>query len=113
MGNTTDDGYNGWKNHETWTVNVWIGSDEGTQGYWEDMAASCWDATDAECESTEDRAEAAVRALESLLKEGHTDAFEILDIPRASMWTDLLTSALEAVDWREIAEAMVAGVDQD
>lgn len=25
----TDEGYNGWKNHETWNVAMWIENDEG------------------------------------------------------------------------------------
>lgn len=31
-GSGTEQGYNGWKNYETWNVALWIGNDEGLYG---------------------------------------------------------------------------------
>ena len=74
--------YNGWTNHSTWLVNLWLTNDE----------------------YTEHGLRMAVRY------GGHDGARDYVDelldesgIASGTMWYDLLRSCLDAVDWREIA----------
>jgi hypothetical protein len=75
--------YNGWKNWETWCVNLWLTNEPGT-----DEALSEFVQMDV---SLYERSEA--------LKEWIT---EMAPIDGANMFTDLLRGALDNVDWREI-----------
>ena len=79
--------YNGWKNYETWCVNLWIDNDDGLNLYLaeiiQDESASLYDKSES-------------------LKEIVNDINPLLD--GASMFTDLLNGALSMVDWREIIE---------
>jgi hypothetical protein len=111
MGNATTE-YNGWRNYETWLVNMWLTHDAGGYELLSGKAHTCWSATD-EDDTAEDRAVAAVRQLATLLKETYDEELDSLDMPPASLWMDMLTGALSTVDWREIAEHMIADVDQD
>jgi hypothetical protein len=87
------EGYNGWKNYETWAVKLWMDNDEGTQGLYADMAR---------------RHGENVHSLALAVKD------EVLDLAPdlgASMYADLLGSALDSVDWREIAESLIEDLD--
>lgn len=74
--------YNGWTNHATWLVNLWLTNDEYT--------------------------EAGLRM--AVRYGGHKGAKDYVDelldesgIDSGTMWHDLITSCLSDVDWREIA----------
>lgn len=84
-----DETYNGWTNHETWAVNLWL-----NDGSLDDLVE----------EVGEDETSLA-EAIEEL-------TYEVCGIDGqqpASLALDLLTSALEAVNWREIARAVIEG----
>ncbi len=82
--------YNGWRNFETWLVNLWLSSD------------------------TPELYEEARGAARQLLEEGHhPDAFRefvedyaLGDEPPASLGTDLIGGALAVVDWRAVVESL-------
>ena len=93
MSTRDEQGYNGWTNYETWCVNLWLDNEELFQ---EDMG---WIANQTQ-------KEVHIRA--DMLKEyvnelGETAGTEPLI--GASMFVDLLRSALDNVDWREIIRA--------
>ena len=78
-----DETYNGEKNYETWNVRPWLTNDEGSY-----HAAR----------------EAAKRdlhgdAVKDLVEEMRPDL-------EASMFADILGSALSRVDWREVRDAL-------
>ena len=91
-----EEGYNGWKNYETWCIALWIDNDEGLYNESRDIIRH---------KSVNDAAD--------MLKDFIGDMNPLLD--DASLWSDLLGAALSEVDWYEIAENYLSdmGVDED
>ena len=77
--------YNGWTNYETWAVKLWLDNEQGDQEMMEEIVR----------ENTEDRI--AGEVLRDTLAECMPDL-------GGTLWGDLLSSAWEGVNWREIAE---------
>ena len=82
-----EQGYNGWTNHETWLVNLWLND--------------CVDSLPEELGTTDTASIAeAIRELVEEIIWGD-------EVPAADLATDLMISALDAVNWRELAEYVV------
>jgi len=79
--------YNGWTNYETWAAKLWIDNDRGSQEYWAETARMC----------------DSVYDLTSRLEQHHYERMPHLS---SGIYSDLLLSALRAVDWYEIASAL-------
>ena len=88
--NTT---YNGWANYETWAVALWMDNDPPAYDYWIDAAREANDAN----------------ALADQMRSEYTEMMPELH----GLWCDLLTSAIQEVDWYEIAESKIADVMDD
>ena len=99
---TKTEAYQGWKNYETWAVKLWLDNDEAGQGLQADLLKQ---AQDTPKNKYWTREETTRFTLADLLKEAMTDANPLNDT--ATVWTDLLNSALENVDWHEIAENII------
>ena len=80
-------GYNGWDNYETWLVNLWLTNDQGTYETMRELVA--------EYEHSYQAGDAIREYVEELNP--------LAD--QATLYTDLLNGALQAVNWREVAEA--------
>lgn len=92
--------YQGWKNYETWAVALWLGNEEGSYRYWEEVSQECLDeaeATEYSTRAEEARIELAVRLTNEL-----GDAMPDLG---ATLWSDLLRAGFSEVDWNEIAKS--------
>ncbi len=84
---SSEEGYNGWTNYETWNVNLWLGDDE----YYRELAMQAVDLHDAAItlkDYTSDIAEELVPGV----------------VDGASFVVDLFNGALSEVNWQEIAE---------
>lgn len=77
--------YNGWTNHETWLVNLWM---TGDQSYYEQLC---------EIISSGDTLDEQAEALEDFIR------FEY-DCEYSSIWADLINDSLAEVNWYEIVE---------
>jgi len=77
--------YNGWINYETWNVALWLDNEQGSYDECRDMARNARDVYDL------------AKRLEAFVEEFKPDL-------GASMFSDLLSAALNEVDWQEIAE---------
>lgn len=96
------DGYNGWKNYETWNVNLWLESDEGTYEYTRELTR------DVLAEHEDDEDYVTVGALAERLREYVDELPEVESVTgQATLASDLLQAALSEVDWYEIAEHYV------
>ncbi len=86
-----DEGYQGYKNYETWNCHLWLGNDRGS---WEFVRETVIEGR------TEDESEwvgNVANILEEYLEEQMPDL-------GASMWGDLLQGAFDEIDFYEIAE---------
>ena len=110
MSNAT---YNGWTNYETWVVNLWMDNEEGSYDYWREVAEDVYN-NEAEEQKHFTKMEDAVGILADRLKDAHEESKqEILERSgmEASVWADLLGSALCVVNWHEIAEHLLENVE--
>jgi hypothetical protein len=106
-----DQRYNGWKNHETWAVHLWLTNDQGDYNHWNDeardVARSALDIQQVKDGIWEPR-EGCRITLAERLKDQLTDAQPDLG---ATLWADLFGSALSEVDWFEVAVAFLDECD--
>ena len=99
--------YNGYENYETWAVALWLNNEESTYRYWRELA--CEEKREApRCREVKEKiwpAEKAARfRLAARLKEEVCDEAPELG---ACLYSDLLGSALDSVNWHEVAECFL------
>lgn len=113
-----EQGYNGWKNYETWAVALWLDNDESTYREVRAIAAECQaDCAERLAKPREEYGDpwgesSFVRSVPNLFAESLKD-FVDNDMPDlgASMWADLLGAAFSEVDWHEIATNILSESD--
>lgn len=96
----SDESYNGWRNYETWAVNLWLGE---AGDYASDLARECVDDADGDADDAE---RDFAQRLESL-----HDEESPADV--TGIYADLLSSAFGRVDWREIASHYIPDAVED
>jgi len=91
--------HNGWSNYETWATALHLNNEESSQAYWLERA-KYWKHSKSTSEYWT-KAESAKFNLADELKESFTEANPLIE--DVSVYSDLLRSALDNVDWNEIA----------
>lgn len=91
MNATNNEGYQGWTNRETWTVNLWLMNDESN------YALLC----DVLKQKADDQE--AADLLRDLIADDTNDLLAAKEI-NATLAGDLLTHALAQVNWLEIIQ---------
>ena len=89
--------YNGYENYETWVVSLWLDNDEGSYNYWADRAEEVLEDNDGDEED----------ALYDLAGEIEDEIVEGNPVENASVYSDLMGSALGAVTWTEVAQSFI------
>jgi nucleotide-binding universal stress UspA family protein len=79
--------YNGWSNHETWLMNLWLTNEES---YYHEMMRILSTYT-----SLNDQAEALLEFMQN----------EHEELEVTGVWSDIISNTLWRANWHEIAEA--------
>ena len=100
--------YNGWTNYETWNVALWIGNDQGSYNYWQDVTRECLaEASPDKNFTIEERAKIALAGrLKDEIEEGNPLAKE------CSLYSDILTANLKEVHYYEIASNWIDDIKE-
>jgi hypothetical protein len=113
--------YNGYANYETWCVTLWLENDQGSVEYWRDEARRHRKEA-PRCEQVQEGLWTAQQAerfrLADQLKESFEDFHpfrgEHLAKPKdPDVYSELLDAALSEVDWHEVAEAFLDGLEPE
>lgn len=112
-----DKGYQGWSSYPTWAVKLWIDNDEGSYNVWREQAR------ETEAWSREQPVDwplgplnLATHRLADHLKEEHEESADYVlggADGKPTVFNDLMGYALGQVNWREIAESLIAEVIEE
>lgn len=115
----TDEGYNGWKNYETWVMALWIDNDAGSYEWSREQAREAFeqgaDEMPANSGPEDDAAklrEVAYTLAQTLRDEYETAMYDWMPEP-ASVFSDLLLSGFGEIDWHEIASNYLSEIAVD
>lgn len=104
-----EQGYNGWSNYETWVTKLWLDNDEGSYNYMRDLVIVAKGEAKA-CSQVREKIWTVKEAEKYLLGEMVKDeVVEMTNIERttAGLCDDLLNSAIENINFNEIAENLL------
>jgi len=104
-----DEGYNGWTNYETWAVALWIDNEEGSYNMVREMAREIFRSDREKIPGTDIEVSPRVTLARWIKDEMENSEPDL----GASMWADLLSSALSVVDWYEIADHYLDDIEAD
>lgn len=98
---TTETGYNGWTNYETWAAALHINNEEGTQANVIEWALELIEDDDSTPDET--TYSDATIDLADRIKGLHEEMMPEVQ----GVFADLLNAALGAIEWREIADGFI------
>lgn len=102
-------GYNGWTNFETWVTKLWMDNDEGNYSHMKELTEEVRKEAPT-CSQVKERIWTVKEAEKYLLADRMQD--EVCEIQEQKLFdvglmTDLLNSAIEKIDFDEIAENLL------
>ena len=106
--------YNGWSNYETWLVKLWIDNDQDLYNTVQELAQEIKDEAPTSRQVIQwHRTE--LEAAENMLADQLKEMIEEDNPPEdgASLYTDLMRSALSDVNWHEIAENILGDLEEE
>lgn len=109
---TENSGYQGWANYPTWAVNLWLSNDQPLYLETLHRTSTAMDAAEAE------QIEHPYWTEEQCLRFGVADALKdwvcegLAPDLGATFASDLLSYALDQVDWNEIAASWITNVTE-
>lgn len=109
-----DTKYSGWKNRETWLVNLWFGNEKGSWSWWNEQAreivSNVFETWEPEYGWQTRENEAGSRLAEEMKEQVEDIAYETLG--EAGLLYDLLSGAIGWVDWLEVAENWLEEIEK-
>lgn len=113
---TDEQGYNGWKNYETWAAHLWITNDQGSYYAARELTEEALAEEDAKADAGEMAAprSAVADALSGWIEELVIDplAKGVSGYNVGGLAVDLLRGAFGSIDWFEVADAMIEDVTE-
>jgi hypothetical protein len=103
--------YNGWTNYETWLVNLWMDSEQGSQEFFRETAREIYDGPRNPYRAHMTRAADAGLTFADWLKEYHEENRP--EMPTCGVYYDLLSGALSEVNWGEIARHYIEAMQEE
>jgi len=111
----SEQGYNGWSNYETWAMSLWIGNNQGSYNYSREIVeqvrieiADERDDVQSWGDVVDEQAHEAQRAADAIQAWQEEERYAWEGERPACQFTDLLSAALQEVNWREIAENILS-----
>tara|TARA_R100000306_G_C4275780_1_gene92466 strand:- start:178 stop:471 length:294 start_codon:yes stop_codon:yes gene_type:complete len=92
-----DDTYNGWKNKETWLVNVWLNNDYEMYQYYLGRVTDAWNNNGNVMEE-----------LKEIVWEIYRDEHR-----ESGLINDLIETSLNNVDWSRLAEHYIEEIQEE
>ncbi len=103
--------YSGWSNYETWCVKLWMDNDENSYNHWQAHARNAFEIAEPSPQFI--KADEARHDLANRLESEHSEFADAFTGGKACVFTDLLRSALDSVNWHEIAESLLSDLPDD
>jgi len=98
-----ENNYQGWKNYETWNCKLWLDNDAGLQDLQREWLET---AKNTPINPIWNREQTTRFTLADIIKEFVSDNNPLSD--KATMYTNLLQSAIDNIDFNEIAQNIMS-----